>query len=170
MASGSETYGMEPATRSAKREDLARLIYELYEEAHRCESAQCWRGALVIIGGCLEAALLFAVISFESALIDMGLLRERDDPTRWTLARLVRVANRAGWLTPSIGGSQRFDVTMAIKVVDTIRNLAIHPGRLLRHVQPPDFKNAEEMRVAFEIVDRALLAVCDNIGLRVTGA
>ncbi len=120
-----------------------------------------------MIGGCLEAALLLAVISFEAALVGMGLYADGADPTTWTLAKLVRVAGGAGWLTSGGGGSQRFDVTMAIKVVDTIRNLAIHPGRLMRHTKPPDFNNAEEMKVAFEIVDRALLAICDNIGLRI---
>ena len=124
---------------NCKTPDLYKLssVQKHFEsEADACVQAGAYLAASVMLGGAIEAALLFACLNDPGATrvarAKLGRKKtERQDPKRWTLKHLVNVAFSAGWL-PNFETDDF--VLVSEPVADAIREFrnAVHPSRHLR--------------------------------------
>jgi hypothetical protein len=149
--------------------ELVDLVGDFYREAYRCMDAGAWRGAMILIGATVEAAMLAAIVRLEQSLRRDGYWPDdKSNPMSWPFSKLVKVSKAAGWLTPVTPSADSeavgYDVNDAIRHVETVRNLAAHPGRYARD-PAPDFSDVTAMMLVFDLVDRVALAVFDNLGL-----
>ena len=125
---------------AARFHELIDLSGRLYGEACRCYEAECWRGAVLLIGSTVEAALLGTALCFEPVLRRDGHwpCHNADDPTSWPLGQLVALAGRAGWLSPFESGSDDDtiglgnEVSEVIHLVEEVRDLAAHAAACVR--------------------------------------
>lgn len=144
-------------------EELQHLVaaaVSLHTEADRCAEAGCWRAALILIGSAVEAAITATAVALEPELRERGLWPSGrcDDPTRWTLGIAIGVAIRAGWL-PAPEPDQQADVSDtlggslgdATRFVNSLRNMATHPGANLREPVRPDFADVENARMSCRV-------------------
>ena len=150
--------------------ELTELAGRLYDEAGRCAQAGCWSAALVLISGSAESALLATACVFEPELRDMGIWRANQDPARWTLGRVATVARKAGWL-PSVLPDTRGEIFAnldgqvgdAVRFVERLRNMIVHPGAYIREALRPDVGDEEHMRLTYQLIDGILAEVFDRL-------
>ena len=134
----------------SKTPDLDKLssVQKHFEsESEACAKAGAYLAASVMIGAAIEAALLFACLNDPGAArAARAKLSEKDrprgeDPKRWSLNSLVKIAFAAGWLPDSeIDGV----VLGSEYLADTIRGTrnSVHPGRHLETGGARDFEHA----------------------------
>jgi hypothetical protein len=156
---------------SLTERELTKLVEtagRLYDEAGRCVQAGCWRAALVLIGSALEASVVATACCLEPELRERGLWPRNGDPTRWTLGQAIDLAAAAGWLPSqqtdrdslgSLGG----DVGDAVRFLNDVRKMAVHPGAHAREEITPDFSDIEHMRPTYEVFDGIAAAVFERL-------
>lgn len=154
--------------------ELTEIAGELSEQAQRCREAGLWSAALIHLAGSAEAALLATICIFEPELRNAGLWRPpKGDPTRWTLGQLAGVARDAGWLPvqPATAGheaegkpsepAQSSDdlfacldgqIGDAMKFVEQLRNMIVHPGAFVRAPIRPDVSDEDHMRPTYDLI------------------
>jgi hypothetical protein len=155
---------------SLTERELTQLVEtagSLYEEAGRCAQAGCGRAALVLIGSALEASIVATACCLEPELRGRRLW-PNGDPTRWTLGQAIDLATHAGWLPSqqtdrdslaSLGG----DVGDAVRFLNDVRKMAVHPGAHAREQITPDFSDIEHMRPTYEAFDGVAGAVFQRL-------
>lgn len=165
--------------------ELTDLAAKLHAEAERCRDCGRWTAALIFLGGSAEAALLATACVFEPELRDASLWRPpKGDPTMWSLGQLGNIARNAGWLPtrqPSAveelpgerpadreGDADIFAVLDgptgdALRFVERLRNMIVHPGAYIREPLRPDTGNDEHMRQTYELMDGILAHVFDHL-------
>lgn len=165
----------EPFEFTITREQLAELVDlagKFYREAEHCREAGRWPAALILLGGSIEAALLATACLFEPQLRESGLWKPKSDPTKWTLGQLGDTARQAGWLPEQKPGTKNNtdifatlggDAGGAMKFVERLRNMIVHPGAYLREPLRPDIDNEEHMRQTYELIDRILAVVYERL-------
>jgi len=129
-------------------EDFKRLVNwagHLHEEAEQCAGAGYWRAAFILSAATVEAGLAATVLCFEPELLSKGLLKPKEVIAKLSLARLVDVARKAGWLPFVLDGSEDESEALAGGVGDAIRfliklrNVAVHPMAYVRDLPWLDF-------------------------------
>ena len=154
--------------------ELANLAGNLYAEAERCSQASRWTAALMLISGSAEAALLATACVFEPELRNMGLWSPpKNDPTRWTLGQLAEIARKAGWL-PSVQPSARSEIFAdldgqagdALRFVERLRNMIIHPGAYVRETLRPDIGNEQHLQLTYQLIDGILAQVFEHLSMQ----
>ncbi len=154
---------------------LVKLAGTLAEEAEACAKAALWRGALVLLGSSLEAALLATVAAAEDELRASGALplpSKRQTPLiRYALGDLIQVARDAGWLEHALPKTDdRFaalsgTVGGAVTFLVLVRNAATHPGNYVTSsIADADFTDTEHMRPTFETCEGISVAVFEKLG------
>lgn len=164
--------------------ELTELAGKLHAEAERCRDARRWLAALMLLGGSVEAVLLATTCIFEPELRKAGLWKPRkDDPTRWTLGELATITRQAGWLPaqPPDTSDDRTEphqkattddtiftpldgqIGDAMKFVERLRNMIVHPGAYVREPLRPDLDHEEHMRQTYELIDGILAQVFDSM-------
>jgi hypothetical protein len=146
---------------------LVEMAGSVHGEAGRCAEAGCWRAALVLIGSALEAGITATACCFEPELRERKLW-PRDDLTRWTLGEAIDLALGAGWLPSQRPGADFIasldgDVGDAVKFVNHLRNMAIHPGAYARESMRPDFDDVQHMRLTYETFDGIMATVFERL-------
>lgn len=140
-------------------ERLAELAGRLDAESVVAAHAGAPYAACLIGGVALEAALLANLLAHEPQL-----RRERAWPTgrppeRWGLSQLIDFHVQRGWIANASDetGPVEVRLELAVSVVNWLRNLVAHPGRLIR--EAPDFEIDDRAAAA---VYRVLQAVLDD--------
>jgi hypothetical protein len=92
----------------------------------------------------------------------------KGDPTRWTLGQAIDLATAADWLPSqqtdtgsiaSLGGH----VGDAVKFLNDVRKMAVHPGAHVREPITPDFSDVEHMRPTYEVFDGIAAAIFERL-------
>jgi hypothetical protein len=131
---------------------LGQLAATLHEEAEACGERALWHGALILLGSSVEAALLGTAAYEYQALAQAGVLPlPKTLLAEYSLAKLVELARRTGWLAPA--RTQLLDLIQEtieadpLTVLLDVRNAAAHPGRYVSKLEELgiDFNNAEGM-------------------------
>jgi hypothetical protein len=140
----------------------------LYGEAGRCAEARCWRAALMLIGSAVEAAITATACCFEPELRAQEIWPTRKDPIQWTLGDAINLARSAGWLLSRKQDADYMalldgEVGDAVKFLNQVRNMAVHPGAHARASGRPDFDDAQDMQPTYEIFDGIMAAVFDRL-------
>lgn len=81
----------------------------------------------------LEAGIVATACCLEPELRERGLWPPNGDPTRWTLGQAIDLATAADWLPAERPDTDPIawlaaDVGDAVKFLNDIRKLAVHPG------------------------------------------
>jgi len=156
--------------------ELIGLADKLYAEAELCRDASRWPAALIQLGGSIEAALLATVCVFEPELRHADLW-PKGDPTKWTLGQLADMARKAEWLPtePAETGdglpeaddelfaNLRGQIGDALRFVERLRNMVVHPGAYVREILRPDIDDEEHMRQTYRLIDGILAQVFDHL-------
>jgi hypothetical protein len=147
--------------------ELVRLAGKLHGEAQRCAVAGCWRAALILVGGALEAGITATACCLEPELREQGLW-PRGDPSRWSLGQVTKLAVSAGWLPTGetgegLPGKLAGEVGDAIEFLAAVRNMATHPTAVTRHELAPDFADVSHMQVTYELVEGVMAAVFERL-------
>jgi hypothetical protein len=164
--------------------ELTDLAGILHTEAEHCRDAGRWISSLIALGGSAEAAMLATACVFEPELRAADLWHPpKDDPTRWTLGELSNIARAAGWLatrlpaasattpgvpaakgvTEEIFDSLNGEIGDALKFVQRLRNMIVHPGAYVREPLRPHTGNDEHMRQTYELMDGILSHLFDRL-------
>lgn len=151
--------------------ELANLAGTLHNKAEQCVTVGFWTAATIFVGSSTEAALLATLCLFEPELRKKKLWDPpKGDPTRWTLGGLLMTAKKAGWLPTAAAevqddllGSLLGDTGDAIQFLNSVRNMATHPGAYVREELRPDFENEEYMRPTYEILNGIYASVLDRL-------
>jgi hypothetical protein len=144
----------------------------LYGEAGGCAEAGCWRAALVLIGSALEAAITATACCFEPELRAQKIWPTRKDPPQWTLGDAINLAKSTGWL-PSRQPDGDFiasldgEVGDAVKFLNRVRNMAVHPGAHARESIRPDFDDMRHMQPTYEIFDGIMADVFERLSCQI---
>jgi hypothetical protein len=110
---------------------VVNLATELEADAVRCADARAYYAACLIGACALEAMLLANVLAFEPEMQTAGTWpKSKRPPESWSLAELLRFHRDLGWL--STDESVPFDLGQGIEIVNWIRNVVAHPGKLIR--------------------------------------
>ena len=125
----------------------------------------------MLISGSAEAALLATACAFEPELRNMGLWTPpKNDPTRWTLGQLAEIARKAGWL-PSAQPSAQNEIFAdldgqagdALRFVERLRNMIVHPGAYVRETLSPDINNEQHLQLTYHLIDGILAEVFEHL-------
>ena len=165
--------------------ELTVLAGRLHAEAEQCRDAGRWIAAIMLLGGTAEAALLGTVCVFEPELRAADLWPpRRKDPTTLTLGQLGDMARKAGWLPTrpvtdgnEAAGAQPADgehgqdifaaldgeVGDALRFVERVRNMIVHPGAYVREPDRPDTSNNEHMSRTYELIDGIIALILDHL-------
>jgi hypothetical protein len=110
-------------------------LIDLYEsEAEKCANVEAYYAAITMLGSAAESRMLLECLRQRRrvrALVRRLPKREQPrslNPLEWTLANLVSVANKAGWLPNIDDGDVIHVVSGWAHRLRAIRNL-LHPGR-----------------------------------------
>jgi hypothetical protein len=118
--------------------ELMRLSRLYRRQARRCADANAHLAACVMIGAALESDLMaFCHCYAEEVPLD-AIPQRRAEPKHlldWTLAELLRVAKKCGWLETELRVDEAWDPRRAeigdwAEIVRQVRNL-VHPARYL---------------------------------------
>ncbi|MDA8315442.1 MAG: hypothetical protein M0010_09760 [Actinomycetota bacterium] len=164
---------------SEELEALVKLTGSLFEEARASADAKRWRGAIVLVGASIEAALLGTTVCFESGLRTQGAWpKEKRPPEDWGLATLLALAVRAGWLPPSDTSEGPVsdpaavlagDVGDALQFVQRLRNALAHPGRHIADLLWLDSADDELMSPTYELCERVAGEVFERLRAAMVG-
>lgn len=171
--------GSDPTIEIITQEQFKRtvdLAVDKLQEAERCAEVECFEAACAMVGAAVESALTAQVCIFQSEVRATNLWRRRwsrktnkeeDKPLfDWTLEDLIQVAVKMGWL-PTAGGAisvaepvERLagDVGDAVRFIQEVRNLVVHPGRYVRREYWPTIGRAE-----YDVVYGVARAVLDHL-------
>jgi hypothetical protein len=131
------------------------LAVVYHDEAERCADVGAYHAACLMIAAAAEAALLATATLHRDELVAQGSWPFQGDvprpPERLGLAELCKLARDAGWL-PALGEGELRDpsdseVGDPVEFVRWLRNVAAHPGRLVREdprlkMDEPAYRNA----------------------------
>lgn len=152
------------------------LAVDKFQEAERCAEIECFEAACAMVGAAVESALIVQVCVFQPEVRDAGLWRKRwnrkkntqeDKPLfDWVLEDLIQVAVKIGWLpiseevVPSSGPVEKLagDVGDAVRFIQEVRNLVVHPGKYVRSEYWPTFGRDE-----YDVVYGVGRAVLDHL-------
>lgn len=124
------------------RDKKIRAIVERdYQEIQRAFVAQCWKSAIILAGGAIEAILTDALLTQEAAAKAARSAPGKSDLTKWDLADLIDVAVEMGVATAAVAKLSH--------PVREYRNL-VHPGNEMRTGLTFD---REEARIALEVLN-----------------
>ncbi|MGD0166906.1 MAG: hypothetical protein ABSC51_06400 [Gaiellaceae bacterium] len=126
------------------RQRLITLTERTHNEALACRDAGAYRAACVMIGSAIEAVLLTTVVTIEDRLRESGLAPD-DDPLRWSLGTLLKIARQADLLPGST-------LSAAVEDVKRLRNL-VHPGAYVREMQADFEVDDTHFQAAFRVLD-----------------
>jgi len=151
--------------------ELADLAGTLCADAGHCLEQNHWIAALIQISGSAEAALLATVCVFEPELREQGLWQPpRGDPTRWMLGQLAEVARKAGWLPVDLSKTPGEIFTNldgkigdALRFVEHIRNMAVHPGAYVRETVRPALEDKQHMQLTYKLIDGIIAVVFEHL-------
>ncbi len=98
--------------------------------------AGAFDAACLMVGCALEAALLANVLAFEPDMERDGTWPDsKKPPEEWHLPELIRFHREAGWIKTRAADPRTSDepqLADAVEIVNWLRNLVAHPGRLIR--------------------------------------
>jgi hypothetical protein len=152
------------------------LAVDKFREAERCAEIECFEAACAMVGAAVESALIVQVCVFQSEVEAAGLWRKRwsrknntqeDKPIfDWVLEDLIQVAVKIGWLPTSEEVVQAAepveklagDVGDAVRFIQEVRNLIVHPGKYVRGAYWPTFGRDE-----YDVVYGIGRAVLDHL-------
>jgi hypothetical protein len=124
--------GYAPAPERLTREQFLRVVHlagEMDEEATRCAEIGAFRAACAMTACALEAMLLANVLAWEPDLERAGAWAPtKKPPEEWHLPELVEFHLAAGW----ISHEQNPRLAEVVVFVNDLRNVLLHPGRLIR--------------------------------------
>lgn len=123
-------------------QDLNKVLNELrnqfFKESEICAQIGAYHAACVMLGATLETTVLAlcyknkaVAVSTANKLPSKNRPRRKNEPTEWTFAQLVQVADEAGWLPNLSMGDYELRTRGLIDLVRQLRN-TVHPGR---HIQ-----------------------------------
>jgi hypothetical protein len=172
---GDGAEAMTPVVGSLTRDQLIHLTEaagSLHGEAGKCAEAECWRAALLLIGSALEAAITATACCLEPELREQEVWPSREDPTQWTLGDTIKLAKSAGWLPsrqPDADYMASLDgeVGDALKFLNRVRNMAVHPATHARESIRPDFHDMRHMQPTYEIFDGIMAAVFERLSCQI---
>lgn len=160
---------------------LVELAGMQHEQATRCRDAGLWTAAVMHFAGSVESALLATACVFEPELRQAGLWPR--DPFKCTLGQLAKIARDAGWLPvqpaaitdgparearPSHAEDDLFafldgQIGDAMKFVERVRNMMVHPGAFIRASERPDVTSETHMRPTCDLIEAILGQVFDYL-------
>jgi hypothetical protein len=145
-----------PANERIGREQFLRAVdhaTELEAEAVRCAEGEAWFAACLVAGCALEALLLANVLAHEPEMEVAGRWQpvSKKPPEEWGLTDLVRFHREQGWIDEPVGP---LDLAHGAKFVTWIRNVAAHPGRLIREAHEFTF-DEKAASIVYMTVHRA---------------
>lgn len=121
--------------------ELRKILERDYLEIQRSYVAQCWKSAIILAGGAIEAILLDLVLQDPTKARLSQKAPNHSDPTRWDLGGLIAVCVDLKLVT---SGVERLS-----SPVRDYRNL-VHPGNELRSKL---VFGAQEARIALEVLN-----------------
>ncbi len=123
-------------------DDALRAILERdYLEIQKAYVASCWKAAIILTGGAIEAVLLDVVLKDQSRARGSGMAPNQSDMTRWDLKDLIAVCVDLSLVSAGVGRLS--------SPVREYRNL-VHPGNELRSEL---VFAQEEARIALEVLN-----------------
>lgn len=152
------------------------LAVDKFREAERCAEIECFEAACAMVGAAVESALIVQVCVFQPEVRAAGLWRKRwnrkknmqeDKPLfDWVLEDLIQVAVKMGWLptseevVPAAEPVEKLagDVGDAVRFIQEVRNLVVHPGKYVRGEYWPAFGRDE-----YDVVYGVGRAVLDHL-------
>ncbi|MEU9407543.1 hypothetical protein AB0E08_17940 [Streptomyces sp. NPDC048281] len=161
---------------SAQFQRIVTLAVEKFREAEHCAEIGAFEAACVLVGAAVESALIAQVCVFQTEVRNANLWRkhrkrktsaEEDTPLfKWTLGDLIQVAVKMGWL-PIDGATLSVaepvekltgEVGDAVRFIQEVRNLVVHPGKYVRSEYWPPIG-----RVEYDVVYGVARAVLDHL-------
>ena len=143
-------------------EQLYAVQKRFEDEAEKCAKGGAYYAATVMIGSAMEAALLSACLKhLDHVLYVLDRMSNserprRENPKRWSLVDLERVAAAAGWLPDFVVGDRRVSSRSLVDELRSLRNLA-HPAK---HLSDPLSLDVEseytKARAAYNLLERYL--------------
>jgi len=121
-------------------EELRAIVARDYGEVQRAFVAKCWKSAIIISGGIIEALLLDLLDQNQTAALSAKAAPPQNDLRKWALSSLIDVAVELKLVSEG--------VEKLSHPVREYRNL-IHPGVELRKKMKFD---GEEARIALEVL------------------
>lgn len=121
--------------------ELRKIVERDYSEIQRAYISGCWKSAIILCGGAIEAVLMDQLSSHEDRAKSAQSAPNQPDLTRWDLSDLINVAVELDLVS---AGVERLSHPLR-----EYRNL-VHPGNELRNKLSFD---AEEARIAVEILN-----------------
>jgi hypothetical protein len=160
---------------SEQRGQLIELAGVLNREATACARDKHWRAAVILVAESVEAALL-AMVSWRETELRGELVwptgKQADRPPEdWMFGTLLDVAERAGWLVPTLskdtGPADQLlgEAGDAVRSLKAVRNLAVHPGRVVMKGQLSelDLTDGPLMAQLFPVLDGIAGAVFERL-------
>lgn len=126
------------------------LAVDKFREAERCAEIECFEAACAMVGAAVESALIVQVCVFQPEVRVANLWRKRwnrkknteeDKPLfDWVFEDLIQVAVKMQWLPTSEEARSAAepveklagDVGDAVRFIQEVRNLVVHPGKYVR--------------------------------------
>jgi hypothetical protein len=153
---------------------LVELAGVLYNEAGACANDKHWRAAAFLVAQSVEAGLVATVSCCEPELRALHAWPSGEKvgaPEHWMFGTLLRVAQTAGWLEPSLPedtgpvDAMSGGIGDAVRFLLEVRNLAAHPGRVITGGQLPahDFTDDLLMARVYPVLDGIAGAVFDRL-------
>ena len=143
-------------------EQLYAVQKRFEDEAEKCAKGGAYYAATVMIGSAMEAALLSACLKhldhvmYVRDLMSKSERPRRENPKRWSLVDLERVAAAAGWLPDFVVGDRRVSSRSLVDELRSLRNLA-HPSLHLTDAINRDMESKYAIaRAAYNLLKRYL--------------
>lgn len=154
--------------KSQHRAAVGSSIASYEDEANRCAAAGAYYAATVMLASAAEARLLDRLLARPSdtatALAGMTHRPGNPDPLTWSLATMLGVAERAGWLGSIADTEVEAHIGPWLSSIRKVRNL-LHPGRHARdrpHV-PIGFGEYDDARLGYAALCLVLVRVDDEM-------
>lgn len=131
-----------PLPNEEEEKELWRLYRFYFREARKCEKSKAFLAGCVMLGSALETILILMVIIYSDEIEKIGTFPKKKEKSLpkplldWTLAELLKEAQKANWLPNNLQPDQDWDERKAqigdyAEVARIVRNL-IHPSRYLK--------------------------------------
>lgn len=122
---------------------IRHLLKRDYQDIQKCLEAECWKAAVILCGGCLEA-ILYDVLKQSEARALKTKKRRKSAIEKWRLKNYIEVAADLGLITRGVGSFSHS--------LRDYRNL-VHP---LKEVQGNYKIQREEATASFESLKMAI--------------
>lgn len=170
--------GSAPAGSGVTPEEFSRIValaVAKLEEAERCAQAESFEAACAMVAAAIEAALLAHICIFHAEVREARLWRKRWNRKTnaeeekhvldWALEDLIQVAVKMGWLPVAVGlrasdpvEKLAGEVGDAVRFIQEVRNLVVHPGKYIRGEHWPAIGRDE-----YQVVYGIARAVIDHL-------